>query len=184
MKNNKKLKGFTLVELLVVIAILAVLATVSVVGYTSFITKANNSNALTECKQAEDVILSDLISAGRDLDSAKTVAVDNGHITFKYSIGDGKVSIKPSDENGKATDDDTWPEYKLITHDELKKACSDLDEIKGYFFTGKLGEIYYITQNAKGIALWQTGHSPQAATKDAEKFLTDNNLNEVIDSLD
>ena len=42
MKNTKK--GFTLVELLVVIAILAILATVAVVGYTSFIDKANLSN--------------------------------------------------------------------------------------------------------------------------------------------
>ena len=43
MKNMKK-KGFTLVELLVVIAIIAILATVSVVGYTAFIDKANESN--------------------------------------------------------------------------------------------------------------------------------------------
>lgn len=43
MKNNKK-RGFTLVELLVVIAILAILATVSVIGYTSFIERANVSN--------------------------------------------------------------------------------------------------------------------------------------------
>ncbi len=43
MRNNKK-RGFTLVELLVVIAILAILATVSVVGYTSFITRASVSN--------------------------------------------------------------------------------------------------------------------------------------------
>ena len=42
MKHNTK-KGFTLVELLVVIAILAILATVSVVGYTSFIDSANRS---------------------------------------------------------------------------------------------------------------------------------------------
>ncbi len=42
--NKKTKKGFTLVELLVVIAILAILATVSVVGYTSFIDKANLSN--------------------------------------------------------------------------------------------------------------------------------------------
>ncbi len=41
--NKKIKKGFTLVELLVVIAILAVLATVSVVGYTSFITKSEMS---------------------------------------------------------------------------------------------------------------------------------------------
>ena len=43
MRNNKN-KGFTLVELLVVIAILAILATVSVVGYTSFIKSAHISN--------------------------------------------------------------------------------------------------------------------------------------------
>ncbi len=42
MKHSQK--GFTLVELLVVIAILAILATVSVVGYTAFIQKANLSN--------------------------------------------------------------------------------------------------------------------------------------------
>ena len=41
MKNTKK--GFTLVELLVVIAILAILATVAVVGYTSFTEKAQQS---------------------------------------------------------------------------------------------------------------------------------------------
>ena len=47
-------KGFTLVELLVVIAILAILATVSVVGYTSFINNANNSVALSELTQIRD----------------------------------------------------------------------------------------------------------------------------------
>ena len=36
-----KTKGFTLVELLVVIAILAILATVSVVGYTQYINNAS-----------------------------------------------------------------------------------------------------------------------------------------------
>ena len=40
---KKTRKGFTLVELLVVIAILAILATVAVVGYTSFTKKANES---------------------------------------------------------------------------------------------------------------------------------------------
>ena len=54
MKNTKK--GFTLVELLVVIAILAILASVAVVGYTSFITKAEKSNAETEAHQLETAI--------------------------------------------------------------------------------------------------------------------------------
>ena len=51
-------KGFTLVELLVVIAILAILATVSVVGYTSFIDRANESNAQTLLAQVVDYVYS------------------------------------------------------------------------------------------------------------------------------
>lgn len=64
MKTNKR-KGFTLVELLVVIAILAILATVSVVGYTAFIDKANESNANTEAYQVQEAINADLM-AGND----------------------------------------------------------------------------------------------------------------------
>ena len=55
MRNTKK--GFTLVELLVVIAILAILATVSVVGYTSFIDRANDSVAQQELTQIRDYVI-------------------------------------------------------------------------------------------------------------------------------
>ena len=58
-----KTKGFTLVELLVVIAILAILATVSVVGYTSFIDRAEQSNADTEAHQIKASITTALIGA-------------------------------------------------------------------------------------------------------------------------
>ena len=49
-------KGFTLVELLVVIAILAILATVSVVGYTAFIAGADEQAAITEAEQVKGTI--------------------------------------------------------------------------------------------------------------------------------
>ncbi len=55
MKTMKK-RGFTLVELLVVIAILAILATVSVVGYTSFIERANVSNDQTLASQLNSML--------------------------------------------------------------------------------------------------------------------------------
>lgn len=61
MKHNTK-KGFTLVELLVVIAILAILATVSVVGYTSFIERANvaaDQNEVTQLNHFLAVLKSD-----------------------------------------------------------------------------------------------------------------------------
>ena len=64
MRNNKK-KGFTLVELLVVIAILAILATVSTVGYTAFVQRARNSNAATELEQIARIIEADLMDDGK-----------------------------------------------------------------------------------------------------------------------
>ena len=62
-----KTKGFTLVELLVVIAILAILATVSVVGYTSYIENANKSVAVQEMTQLRDYAMAyDLASGNKD----------------------------------------------------------------------------------------------------------------------
>ena len=57
-----KTKGFTLVELLVVIAILAILATVSVVGYTSFINNANNSACEQELAQIKTQVIANDIT--------------------------------------------------------------------------------------------------------------------------
>ena len=54
MKNTKK--GFTLVELLVVIAIVAILATVAIIGYTSFTKKAEESNDRTLVAQLNTAI--------------------------------------------------------------------------------------------------------------------------------
>ena len=54
-KTNKK--GFTLVELLVVIAILAILATVAIVGYTSFTNKAHESNDRTLVAELNTAVL-------------------------------------------------------------------------------------------------------------------------------
>ena len=85
MKNMKK-KGFTLVELLVVIAIIAILATVSVVGYTAFISKANQSNAMTELSQIKDAVNAAV------LDGGESVFVENGDadytVDFTYANGD------------------------------------------------------------------------------------------------
>lgn len=61
---NKK-KGFTLVELLVVIAILAILATVSIVGYLSFTEKAKQSNDETLIAQLNTVLQANEATDGK-----------------------------------------------------------------------------------------------------------------------
>lgn len=80
MKHTKK--GFTLVELLVVIAILAILATVSVVGYTAYIGRANESVAMQEAQPYKQLIENELtfkssISVGT-AGSAKLTAEKSG----------------------------------------------------------------------------------------------------------
>lgn len=74
MKKTKK--GFTLVELLVVIAIIAILSTVSVVGYTSFVGKANQTKADTELKQIVTYINSEFADDGKwgDLKKSEVTA--------------------------------------------------------------------------------------------------------------
>ena len=80
---KKTQKGFTLVELLVVIAILAILSTVSVVGYTAFIEKAHQSVAMQEMTQirnalvAEDIVNNDFNLAD-GIDDVVAYASTNG----------------------------------------------------------------------------------------------------------
>ena len=79
MKQTKK--GFTLVELLVVIAILAILATVSVVGYTAFIQKAHESNDIQFLQS-----LNTLIIACDDINTP--------HDAFDFVRREGGVDLK------------------------------------------------------------------------------------------
>ena len=94
MKRTRK--GFTLVELLVVIAILAILATVSVVGYTSFIERAEKSNIETEAHQVESIISSALIGKEavqlKDKDGATYYVTKTGVSTSVTGIDADKIA--------------------------------------------------------------------------------------------
>ena len=88
---KKTKKGFTLVELLVVIAILAVLASVSVIGYLGFVEKARNSDAVTELAQVRELLRAELID-GEDhtfkFKAESTGASYDKSYTMKYVDGD------------------------------------------------------------------------------------------------
>ena len=96
-----KTKGFTLVELLVVIAILAILATVSVVGYTTYINNANVAAAKQELGQIRDAALAfDITSGNKDgkIDSTEVVipedmkdtcALSSDGLVVTYTTGTG-----------------------------------------------------------------------------------------------
>ncbi len=86
MKKRIK-KGFTLVELLVVIGILAVLAVVSVVGYFGFIKKANISNDVSLTTQLNTILQANETTDGKNKYPHEAVEelVDGGFDVTKFT---------------------------------------------------------------------------------------------------
>lgn len=85
MKKKIK-KGFTLVELLVVMAILAILSTVSVVGYLGFTEKAKQSKLETEMVQVREVVRGMLLDGSDVLvGETTTFSMENGVVTVDGS---------------------------------------------------------------------------------------------------
>lgn len=54
-QNNRKNKGFTIVELLVVIVVIAILAAITIVSYTGITNRANDSRALSNADEIKKV---------------------------------------------------------------------------------------------------------------------------------
>ncbi len=112
-KLNKK--GFTIVELVIVIAVIAILAAVLIPTYTSVVEKANQSKALQEVKAAYTVYLADALTdddttpveklyvAYKINDKTYYVQVENGEakIVDSEPTGYTKMEIKTNKENDK-----------------------------------------------------------------------------------
>ena len=110
MKKNTK-KGFTLVELLVVIAILAILASVAVVGYTAFIDKANKAKVDAEVKDINLALTSALIDP-----SVKAIKLADDIYVIKNDAGNIVSATCPSS----------------ITAEDISEQLEDFDfEISG-----------------------------------------------------
>ena len=63
-KNNKK--GFTIVELVIVIAVIAILAAVLIPTYVHLVKKSNEANAQVEAKNLISEMLTDIILGDKD----------------------------------------------------------------------------------------------------------------------
>ena len=83
MKNNKK--GFTIVELVVVIAVIAILAAVLIPTFSSITNSARESAALQEAKSGMDSVLA-LTQGTMPEDSAFVVAESNDDTTNDYTF--------------------------------------------------------------------------------------------------
>ena len=96
-KMNKK--GFTIVELVIVIAVIAILAAVLIPTFASLVGKADDSAALQEATAVHNKLLINF-DADLDFNSNKEQAdlyieiLDNDNkVTHVYSVIDGKLAL-------------------------------------------------------------------------------------------
>lgn len=112
MKNKKK--GFTLVELIVVLAILAILAAMLVPALTGYIDKANEKKVVAAARQyyvAAQTVTTDAYASNVKLTSIKANGGTNGTTVTEIGINEAAVSN---------LDDVRWDEdYKQLA--EMKK---------------------------------------------------------------
>ena len=112
MKLNKK-KGFTIVELVIVIAVIAILAAVAIPTFSSVIKKAYQSNALQMAKAELDNQLAEKAATGK-VPQAGTITVTYKGTVYTFQYTGGKLTTEPSTaaETSTATDNATvsWGE--------------------------------------------------------------------------
>ena len=111
-KNNRK--GFTIVELVIVIAVIAILATVLVPVFSNVITKAKESAALQEAKNIHTNYIASINYKDGDLAQTDTfyiivedyyVKVENGSVVEASTTDPGEDALILSEEDGEYTID-------------------------------------------------------------------------------
>ena len=100
MKNLKNKKGFTIVELVIVIAVIAILAAVLIPTFSNVITKANDSKALQQVTNAYKVALADALA---DDGVADEEEIEVNDFVFNFSGESVQIDEYPEDFGYTAT---------------------------------------------------------------------------------
>lgn len=126
-KNDKK--GFTLVELIVVLVILAILAALLIPALTGYIDKAKEKQITAETRQI-------VMAAQTLLDEEYAKADAATTITFTNNGGNNQIAIKKPATGTKANVEELSEISNLENNSNVKITVSTTDK-------GKIGEVIY-----------------------------------------
>lgn len=112
-KNNRK--GFTIVELVIVIAVIAILATVLVPTFGNVITKANESKAVQAARNEYTEYMIDHAQEGKFdaiiyIDATHVYAVDDGNFVTENDNLKNYGSYAAATTDLEAAEGYEWPE--------------------------------------------------------------------------
>lgn len=126
LKENKK-KGFTLVELIVVLVILAILAAVLIPALTGYIDKARQKSVTAETRQ--------VVMAAQTIANEATGALSSGYVAYGQTEGNTANLFKTD-----ASDKDDFSAVKT-----LSEVNGTINSIK--VESGKVTEVKYTNNN-------------------------------------
>lgn len=107
-KLNKK--GFTIVELVIVIAVIAILAGVLIPTFATVVDKANQSKAMQEAKNEYEAYLAEY---AKDLDGTQNLVVVAGD--YYFEVNNGQFNATANKKAGKTFKGADLTEYKVAT---------------------------------------------------------------------
>ena len=189
MKNTKK--GFTLVELLVVIAIVAILATVAIIGYTSFTRKADISNDTVIAGELNTLLAAtDATDPIESFDDVKDALYANGFYLanlntktegcyFVWDSANNQIILVDGNDNFKVLFSKTEPSSNKA---DWHFAVSDLSKVAAIEAAGYTVETIVTDLPALGEALASGGefHIDRSLIIDKENLLVFNSANPTV----
>ncbi len=157
--NAKKRKGFTIVELIVVMAIIAILTLIAVPTFTKFIDDAEETTTDANARTLHELAMTEMVSTVTDptnytsFDDINT-EIENGAnmnnveiVTDSYKDGETPTST--------AATSGTWKIYLPTTNDGGLPVVADINTS---------GDIYIISPTEEGSKVYLNGEEQPATS--------------------
>ena len=161
MKRSTK-KGFTIVELVIVIAIIAILAAVLIPTFASLIQKANTSADIQAVREMNTFLATNEVTGGKDITDVYAALAEGGMTAKDYHpLVSGRYFFWDKTLNRVLYTDD---QYKVIYPEEYKDVNKEkngwlslsgeirkekIDATEGTYIVTKAEQLYYLVSEGK-----------------------------------